>query len=241
MPSLKRYRSWSVSSDDVVGRSLIAVRSRFDAARRMPRSGMPHPVRAGCRARSRARRAPSRAGRRRAAVASSSRVGGRSGRRPRVVRGSRAGTPRRPSAYQSRAHGVERGRVLRRARPRAARCEQRAVRGVVERAQHAGDVAQRRALEPPLAERARRLALEVDDDEVLAGVEHLAEVVVAVAADAHRRRAARSSDARAARARISRLAAPARRGAPRGVSGSVAQALAQQLRASGRRRLRIDW
>src|SRR5262249_7472092 len=47
-----------------------------------------------------------------------------------------------------------------------------------------GDVLQRRALAASLGERARRLALEVDDDEVLAGIEDLPEVEVAMAADA---------------------------------------------------------
>src|SRR5579871_896529 len=52
--------------------------------------------------------------------------------------------------------------------------------GVRERAQHPGDVAERRALAPALDERPRRLALEVDDHPVVAGEEGLAEVVVAV-------------------------------------------------------------
>src|SRR5205085_3507786 len=51
------------------------------------------------------------------------------------------------------------------------------------RAQHPGDVAQRRALSPPLGDRPRRLALEVDDEPVTAGPEHLAEVVVTVVTD----------------------------------------------------------
>ena len=63
--------------------------------------------------------------------------------------------------------------------------EQSRVGRVVERAEHARDVAQRRALEPALADRARGLALEVDDHEVLARPEHLAEVEVAVDAHAH--------------------------------------------------------
>ena len=54
----------------------------------------------------------------------------------------------------------------------------------MERAQHAGDVAQRRALDPALADGAGRLALEVDDHEVLARPQHLPEVVVAVHAHA---------------------------------------------------------
>ncbi len=56
-------------------------------------------------------------------------------------------------------------------------------RRVGERAEHPGDVAQRRALAAPLDERARRLALEVEDDPVLPRPEGLAEVVVAVRAD----------------------------------------------------------
>src|SRR5205807_6078236 len=56
--------------------------------------------------------------------------------------------------------------------------------GIGEGAQHPGHVLERPALEPPLAQRSRRLALEVDDDEVAAGEEHLPQVVVAVAADA---------------------------------------------------------
>src|SRR5207247_6043831 len=58
------------------------------------------------------------------------------------------------------------------------------VRRVVERAEHAGHVAQRAALDAALAERPRRLALEVDDDEVVAGAQDLAQVIVAVRADA---------------------------------------------------------
>ena len=58
------------------------------------------------------------------------------------------------------------------------------VRRVVERAEHAGDVAERAALDAALAQRPQRLAFEIDDDEVVAGVEDLAEVVVAVRADA---------------------------------------------------------
>ena len=60
---------------------------------------------------------------------------------------------------------------------------QRGAGGVVERAEHPGHVSERRALDPPLAERSRGLALEVDDDEVAAGPQDLAEVVVAVDAD----------------------------------------------------------
>ena len=58
--------------------------------------------------------------------------------------------------------------------------------GVVEAAHHARHVLVGRPLQPPLADAPQRFALEVDDDEVLARVEHLAQVVVAVAADARR-------------------------------------------------------
>jgi hypothetical protein len=47
---------------------------------------------------------------------------------------------------------------------------------VVERTEHAGDVAQRRSLEAAFAERARGFAFEIEDDEVATRVEHLTEV-----------------------------------------------------------------
>src|ERR1700683_5256378 len=53
-------------------------------------------------------------------------------------------------------------------------------RRLSERAQLPADVAQGRALAPPFRQLTRGLALEVDDDEVLAGVEHLAEMQVAM-------------------------------------------------------------
>ena len=46
-----------------------------------------------------------------------------------------------------------------------------------------GDVAQRRLLGAPLLEAVAGLALEIDDDEVVAGQQHLTQVVVAVDAD----------------------------------------------------------
>src|SRR5262249_30808774 len=49
--------------------------------------------------------------------------------------------------------------------------------------EHSGDVAQRRALAASLDERSRWLALEVEDDPVVAAPEGLAEVVVAVGSD----------------------------------------------------------
>ena len=57
---------------------------------------------------------------------------------------------------------------------------QRAPARVVERAQHAGDVAQRRMLRAPLGQAARRLAFEVGDDEIVLLQQHLAEVDAAL-------------------------------------------------------------
>src|SRR5712692_6483897 len=65
--------------------------------------------------------------------------------------------------------------------------EQCSVRRIVERAEHARHVSQRRTLNPSLAEWTRRFALEVDDDEIFPGIEHLSQMVVAVAANAHGR------------------------------------------------------
>src|SRR5690606_23776190 len=55
---------------------------------------------------------------------------------------------------------------------------------VIERTQQAGDIGERRALEAALRERPRGLALEIDDDEIAPRPQRLAEVVIAVAADA---------------------------------------------------------
>src|SRR5438552_9601116 len=54
---------------------------------------------------------------------------------------------------------------------------ERCLAGVVERPQHSSDVAEGEALEAALIEGARRLALEVDDHEVMAGVKDLAKVI----------------------------------------------------------------
>ena len=66
------------------------------------------------------------------------------------------------------------------------RVDEWVVGGVVEGAQHPGDVDQRGALEPPFADGPGRLPFEIDDDEVVAGPEHLAEVIVAVDSNALR-------------------------------------------------------
>src|SRR5207248_3400150 len=57
---------------------------------------------------------------------------------------------------------------------------QRSLRGVLEGADHRGNVAQRRAPAAPLRKRPGRVALEVEHHEVLAGVEELPEMVAAV-------------------------------------------------------------
>src|SRR5688572_12037768 len=62
--------------------------------------------------------------------------------------------------------------------------EQGAHGRVMERADQRGDVAQRRTLDAALAERAIGLAFEIDNREVFAGEEQLAEAEIAVTADA---------------------------------------------------------
>jgi hypothetical protein len=62
--------------------------------------------------------------------------------------------------------------------------EESGVSGVVEGADHAGDVAEWGAFEATFAEGTGGFAFEIDDEKVFAGVEDLAEVIVAVDADA---------------------------------------------------------
>src|SRR5207245_4062729 len=57
---------------------------------------------------------------------------------------------------------------------------------IVKGPEHTCDIAQRRLFEPPHADRARRLALEVNNDKILPGVEHLHQMIVPVDAGAHR-------------------------------------------------------
>ena len=79
----------------------------------------------------------------------------------------------------------KRGEPWRRGGPRLADLPHRGDRRVIERADHAGDVAQRRALAPPRRDRASRLALEIDQVEIVLHRDHLAEVQIAVKAGLH--------------------------------------------------------
>src|SRR3954470_4392438 len=60
------------------------------------------------------------------------------------------------------------------------------MRSVVERADHACDIAHRRTLDPPLAERPGRFAFEVDNDEIFPRIKNLAQMIVAMTADPQR-------------------------------------------------------
>ena len=71
---------------------------------------------------------------------------------------------------------------------------------IIDRTDQAGDVARRRRLAPPFGERAARLAVEIDDEDVVLDDQHLAEMEVAVMADVEpvdRRAAAARSGGRA--------------------------------------------
>src|SRR5215469_1354526 len=65
------------------------------------------------------------------------------------------------------------------------RADQGLMSSVVERAKHSRGVAQGRALQAPLVQRAGGLALEIDEDAVGSRVKNLAQVKVAVTADPH--------------------------------------------------------
>jgi hypothetical protein len=60
----------------------------------------------------------------------------------------------------------------------------------LKRAHHSGDVAQSRALQFAFPQSARRLALEIENDEIFPGGKHLAEMVVTVNPNFGRVRAA---------------------------------------------------
>ena len=70
---------------------------------------------------------------------------------------------------------------------------------VRERPEHAGDVLQHALLRPPLGQRPRRLALEIEDGEAVRRPEELPEMVVAVDADLHDAGLPRGCPRRAAR------------------------------------------
>jgi hypothetical protein len=55
----------------------------------------------------------------------------------------------------------------------------------VEGSNHASHILQRRAFDPPLAHGAGWIPFKINDHEVLARIEHLAQVVVAVNAHPH--------------------------------------------------------
>ena len=170
------------------------------------------PSRAGCRARSAVRTAPSRARTARAAApASSTHLRTARPRAPSRVGARKAA---RAACSQRRASGASSGSTARAARSRRRAGAPRA--RVVERAQHAGHVAQRRMLGAPLVERPARLAFEVDDDEVVLRQQHLAEVIVAVEAGLRRRaRVARAAGDAPSSRRAFREHAAAPRRAPR--------------------------
>src|SRR5207253_2152773 len=82
------------------------------------------------------------------------------------------GDERRPEALDARLHPLT---------------ELRRAAGIAERAQHPGHIAQRRMLLAALGQRPRRLALEIDDQEIVVRNEHLPEVIVAVVPRLERR------------------------------------------------------
>ncbi len=57
----------------------------------------------------------------------------------------------------------------------------------MERTEHPRHVPHRRSLDPAFGQGAGRLPFEIDEHEFLSGVEHLAEMVIAVDPDPHRR------------------------------------------------------
>src|SRR5262249_49435984 len=63
--------------------------------------------------------------------------------------------------------------------------EQGSICRIMERAEHARHVAQRRTLNLSLAEWPCWFTFEVDNDEIFPGIEHLSRLVVAMAANAH--------------------------------------------------------
>ena len=184
-----------------------------------------HPVGPVVRARSAARTAPSRA--RTARAGRGSRPAPRTARRRARLVDRRARKAARAPRSQSRASGARRSisaALLRHA-------AQRRPARVVERAQHAGHVAQRRVLGAALLELRAGSPSKSMMTKSLLVQQHLAQVVVAVEARLQRlpgasARAAMRLEQRSARAR----AAPA--ASSRAAAGSWPSALAQQRAAS---------
>ena len=164
----------------------------------MLRTGM-RPSRAGGRARSAARRTPSRA--RTSASCRSLRLGATAGSTDRAA----------PSGSPSRKPLRARRAPSRRGSPVPSRRERRTRRYENERSIPATSRSGERLLAPALGERPRRLALEVDDDPVVAVPQRLAEVEVAVGADALSRPSPTAERRAASVARIASAAPDERR------------------------------
>ena len=117
--------------------------------------------------------------------------------------------------------------------------EQRPVGRVVERADHPRDVSQRRALEAALAQRPGGLALEIDDHEIAAGMQHLPRVEVAVHADALAAEAvAQQFPQSSVDGAVTRRGRPSRRSAAPGGRLSAARPSSRRL---WRDSVWIDW
>ena len=51
---------------------------------------------------------------------------------------------------------------------------------IIKRSQHSGDIPERGVLLPPFSQRACRLSLEIGDDEIILGQQHLGQVIIAM-------------------------------------------------------------
>src|SRR5207244_9322327 len=63
------------------------------------------------------------------------------------------------------------------------RLPERTVSSILKRAHHACHIAEGRSLQLPLAKCPRRFALEIENDEILSLIKHLAEMIIAVNPD----------------------------------------------------------
>src|SRR3569833_4309044 len=57
------------------------------------------------------------------------------------------------------------------------------IRGIMERADHAGEITQRAALNPALAQRPAGFSFKINDEEILAGVQNMAEMQISMTAN----------------------------------------------------------